>query len=69
MGTGMPLFNVFMGEMIDDMNSTSADPEDGLDGLTNTAVIMIYVALFMFIVSWFQNTMMSKFSEALSFNT
>jgi len=69
MGTGMPLFNVFMGEMIDDMNSTSSDPEDGLDGLTNTAVIMIYVALFMFIVSWFQNTMMSKFSEALSFNT
>jgi len=65
----MPLFNVFMGEMIDDMNSTSSDPEDGLDGLTNTAVIMIYVALFMFIVSWFQNTMMSKFSEALSFNT
>lgn len=33
MGIGMPAFNVFMGEMIDDMNSTSSDPADGLDGL------------------------------------
>jgi ATP-binding cassette, subfamily B (MDR/TAP), member 1 len=66
-GGSMPAFCLIFGDMIDSVGSSDGSDSDSFKSLQTQAVYMVYIGLVVWISSWFQVTMLSLFSESISF--